>query len=81
MSKSKPNFSDKFTRKASRQQNDAKKRAEVRIMREERTEYVVRGIRVKNAGFTLAELIFVMGFLSFASLIGYVVFHFLSKVW
>lgn len=81
MSKSKTPFQDKFSRKASKGQNGARKRAEIRIMREERTEYVVKGIRVKNAGFTLIELIFVLGFLSFASLIGYVVFHFLSKVW
>jgi hypothetical protein len=49
MSKSKTPLLDKFTRNASKGQHGAKKRAEVRIMKEERTEYVVKGVRIKNA--------------------------------
>lgn len=31
--------------------------------------------------FTLIELIFVLGFLSVVGLIGFVVIHFLAKIW
>jgi len=34
-----------------------------------------------NKGFTIAELIFVVGSLSIVSLIGYVVVHFVAKFW
>jgi hypothetical protein len=48
MSKSKSVFLDKFTRKASKVQKQGKRSAEVRIMKEERIEYVSRGIRIKG---------------------------------
>jgi len=81
MSKSKTNFLDKFSRQAAKAQKGIRKNAEIRIMREEKSDYVVKGIRVKNAGFTLIELLFVLGFFSVVGLVGFVVVHFLSKGW
>jgi hypothetical protein len=48
MSKSKSLSVDKFTRKASKVQKQGKRNAEIRIMKEERVEYVSRGIRIKG---------------------------------
>ena len=37
--------------------------------------------KIKNAGFTLSELLFVLGFFSVVGLVGYVAVHFISKIW
>jgi len=81
MGKSKRPTLDKFSRKAIKVQDI--RRRELQRANEEPIHYAFRNRQLRNLqkGVTLAELVFVLVFFSGLGLVGYVAFHFLSKVW